>query len=779
MMPWQRFCYLACFPPNRVITAVSQFKQFNCLKALALTSLLMIMTFITPAVTAKELTVERLVASPSLQGPTAKGVKVSPDGSRVTFLQGRADDKEQQDLWEYHIADGEKRLLVDSRALAGGDEELDEAELARRERQRIFASGIVEYDWAPDGSALLFPLGGDLYYLELGKEPRRLTETADTETDARISPGGRYVSFVSQQNLYVIDLETGHERRITPAGGGAISCGVAEFVAQEEMYRNTGYWWSLDDAHIAYTCIDETDVKLVDRYEIDGDGVTTVAQRYPFAGTTNAVVQLFLMDLDGNDIREVNLGRDTDIYLARAGFSPDGTLAIQRQPRDQKTLDLIFVDPETLEQTVVLTETQQHWVNLHSDLNFVAGGEQFLWTSERSGFNHIYHYRKDGTLIRQLTQGDWPVASTGRSGGGIRAVSEEDGTVWFAGWRESPTEKHLYRVPLNGGGIEQVTPDGGWHETTVAADGSFFVDNGQGPDRPPYTAIRSASGELLTWITENALDDSHPYAPFLDEHRPFQFGTLEADDGTALQYQIALPTGFDPAKSYPAIVYLYGGPGAGPEVMRVWPAAGMSGFHQLLAREGYVVFTLDNRGTSNRGKAFEDVLYRNMGDYEVRDQLAGLKWLKSQNFVDADRVGIHGWSYGGYMTLMMLLKAPGEFAAGIAGAPVTDWRLYDTHYTERYMADPNDGEGRYERSSPMSYAENLADPMLIIHGMADDNVFFDHTVKMIQALQQAGKPFEMMTYPGKRHGITGETERAHLWRLHLDFFARHLAPKPE
>ncbi len=445
-----------------------------------------------------------------------------------------------------------------------------------------------------------------------------LTQTEATETDAKISPKGGYVSFVREQNLYVIDLATGVERAITTGGGGAVSFGMAEFVAQEEMYRTTGYWWAKDDSRIAFTRIDESGVELKNRYEIDTNGVTTVAQRYPFAGTANAVVELFVMDLASGEVREVNLGEDKDFYLARVDFSPDGTLAVQKQTRDQKTLDLIFIDPETMEQTVVLREQQPNWVNLHSDLNFLDGGERFIWTSERSGFNHIYLYQKDGTLVRQLTSGDWAVAQTGRNGGGVRAVDETGGYVWFAGSKETATEKHLYRVPLAGGEVQQMTAPGGWYEASVSVDGSFYVENGQGPLRPPYTAIRSASGELLTFITENPLDESHPYYPYLDGHREYTFGTLEAEDGTVLNYQIALPAGFDPAKKYPAVVYLYGGPGA-QVVTKTWQI----NFNQVLARNGYVVFTLDNRGMSERGKAFEDVIYRDMGDVEVRDQLRG------------------------------------------------------------------------------------------------------------------------------------------------------------
>lgn len=722
---------------------------------------------------AGELDVARLVASPSLSGPVAKNVQISPDGSRVTFLQGRDEAQDQQDLWEYHLADGLKRLLVDSRLLAP-DEMLDEVELARRERARVFATGIVEYAWSPDGKALLFPLGGDLYYLELGSEPRRLTRSDATETDAKISPQGAYVSFIRDQNLYVIDLKTGTERAITTAGQGPVSYGMAEFVAQEEMYRDTGYWWARDDSAIAYTRVDETGVELKDRYEIDAGGVTTIAQRYPFAGTANAVVGLYVQELASGTERAVALGEDPDFYLLRVDYSPDGTLAVQQQSRDQKSLELIFVDPQTGDRRVVLREEQAHWINAHSDLTFIDGGRRFVWTSERSGLNQIYLYRKDGTLIRQLTNGEPVVAQTDRNGGGVRAVDESHGMVWFAGFPGSATEKHLYRVPLAGGAAEQMTQPGGWFDAQVADHGQFYVENGQGPLRPPYAAIRSAAGELITYISENPLDGTHPYHAYLQDHREPIFGTLEADDGTPLNYQLTLPTAFDPEKRYPAVVYLYGGPGV-QVVTRAWPIDGrLKGLNQVLARNGYVVFILDNRGTGNRGKAFEDVLYRNMGDFEVRDQLRGLEWLKTQAFVDADRVGIHGWSYGGYMTLMLLLKHPGAFRAGIAGAPVTNWRLYDTHYTERYMGDPNDGEGRYEASSPMTYAQNLSDSLLIIHGMADDNVFFDHTVQLIDALQEAARPFELMTYPGKRHRIVGEAENTHLWNLYLDFFGRHL-----
>ena len=718
---------------------------------------------------AEKLTVKRLEASPGLSGTYAKGVQISPDGERVTFLQGRADNKLQQDLWEYHIADGKKRMLVDSTALLGGAEELDEVELARRERQRISATGIVEYGIAPDGKALLFPLGGDLYYLPIGGEPRRLTETDATETDAKVSPGGAFVSFIREKNLYIIDLATGKERAVTTEGAGPVTFGMADFAAQEEMYRSTGYWWAKDDSRIAFTKVDESGVTLVNRYEISADGVTSIPQRYPFAGEDNAIVQLFVVTLANGDLMEVELGADKDFYLPRVAFSPDGTLAVQKQSRDQKRLDLILADPKTGEQQIVLTEQSKTWINLHSDLHFFADGSHFTWTSERSGFRHIYLYAKNGEMVRQLTSGNWPVSESSRRGGGIKAVDEEGGYIYFTGWSVTATEQHLFRVLLSGEGVvTRLTEAGGWHSAEVAPDGSFFIDNGSSPDRPPYSAIRDRDGNLLIYITENALDETHPYFPYLPNHRPREFGVIENSDGVELQYELTLPTDFDAAKQYPAVVYLYGGPG-GASVKKYWSV----GLNQVLAQNGFVVFTVDNRGTGDRGTAFDDVIYKNMGDFEVRDQVTGAKWLADKPYVDASRVGVYGWSYGGYMTLLCMFKAPEVFKAGIAGAPVVNWRLYDTHYTERYMADPADGDF-YERSSPITYVDGLEGNLLLIHGMADDNVFFDNSVQLMAALQQAEKQFELMTYPGKRHGIRGEAERVHLNQMRLDFFKRHL-----
>lgn len=713
------------------------------------------------------LTIARVEGSPSLDGPSVAGLKISPDGSRVTFLRGKEEDFRVQDLWEYDVASGVTRLLVDSADLLGGEkEELSEVEKARRERQRISASGIVEYFWSEDGSALLFPLGGDLYYLPLGGTPRRLTETAAFETDVRFSPKGSHVSFIREQNLFIVELASGKETQLTTEGGGTISMGMAEFVAQEEMDRDTGYWWAPDDSRIAFTRIDESPVRLLNRHEVGAaGGVTTIEQRYPGAGTANALISLHVVELANGSVSDVDLGPVSDIYLARVDWLPDSRhLAFQRESRDQKRLDLVRANVDTGEQRILLTETAQSWINLHHALHFLEDGERFIWASERSGFRHLYLYENDGTLVGPLTAGDWAVSTLAR-------VDEAAGRVYFTGFADTPLEHHLYAVPLtpNPAAIERLTAEEGWHGVEVAEDASVFIDRHSAPSTPPRVALKSIDGALLTMIEANSLDAGHPYFPYLSGRPIEEFGRLAAEDGTILHYSLLKPANFDPERRYPAIVDVYGGPGA-QRVAKRWGV----GFDEILARNGYIVMKLDNRGSTNRGKAFEDVLYRAMGQTEVIDQIAGAHFLGSLPYVDADRIGVHGWSYGGYMTLQLLAKAPEVFRAGQAGAPVTDWRLYDTHYTERYLGDPADGDV-YERSSLFPYVGGIRPNALrLVHGMADDNVFFDNSVKLMTALQDARVPFELMTYPGKRHGIRGEDARVHLWTSALDFFERRV-----
>jgi dipeptidyl-peptidase-4 len=718
---------------------------------------------------AEELTIERLVASPSLSGPGVRGLKMSPDGTRITFLKGKEKNFRQTDLWAYDVATGETAMLVDSDLLLPeGGEQIDEVEKARRERLRISTTGIVSYQWSPDGKALLFPVSGDIYYYDFDGRPKQLTATEATETDPKISPKGGYVSYVREQNIYVYDLESGEERAFTTEGGGNISFGMAQFVVQEELGRLTGYWWAPDDSRIAFTRIDESDVPELTRYEISGSGVTTIQQRYPLAGTTNATVELFTAPIsDGSDRTEVkNKGRDTDdIYLVRVHWGKDSeTLYYQILSRDQKTMWLMEGDIATGAASPVAREKSKTWINVHDDFHLLKDGRRYIWSSEKSGFRHLYLRNVTGGRAKQLTRGKWQV-------NGLVSVDEGQELVYFTGHKDGALERHLYVVDFDGKNMRRLTEAEGWHGVSMPKKaGDVFIDRYSAPGVPPQVALRSVEdGALVAWLEENRLEEGHPVWPYREQLTEKEFGQLRAEDGQMLDYYVQKPVGFDPAKTYPAVVHVYGGP-HGRTVRKSWGI----GFNDILAANGYVVFSLDNRGAADRGVKFESPIYRNMGGPEVVDQKLGADFLAGLPYVDENRIGVWGWSYGGYMSVLMLAKDPGTYAAGVSVAPVTDWKLYDTAYTERYMGHPDEEAEAYEASSHFPYAADIADPLLLVHGMADDNVFFDNSVKLMEALQNERVPFELMTYPGKKHGIRGEDTRAHLWTLVLDFFDREL-----
>jgi dipeptidyl-peptidase-4 len=754
-----------------------------------------------PTPTSSRLTLEAIAGDQPLSGPSLEKPAISPDGSRVTFLRGKADNKNRLDLWAFDVATGKTEMLVDSNVVLPGEEVLSDAEKARRERARTASlSGIIEYQWSPDGKTLLFPLGGELYLYDLGKSGRdavrRLTHGEGFATDPKISPKGGFVSFIRERNLWVIDLASGRQVPITRDGNATIGNGIAEFVADEEMDRHTGYWWAPDDSAIAFTRIDESPVPVQKRYEVYPDRTEVVEQRYPAAGDKNVLITLHVADIasiakpvpgpehvidtkNGPSrvrlqarmspaaIRGVDLGANTDIYLTRVDWRDPQHLTFQRQSRDQKQLELIEIDLASNKQRTLVTETSRTWVPLHNNLRFLKDG-RLLWSSERSGFEHLYVIDARGGAAA-LTSGDWPIDN-------VLAVDETAGFVYFGAGKDSPLDVQVYRVPLAGGAIERLSKPDGTHRATFAGNASVYVDNWSDANTPPQLQLFRNDGTLVATLLDNDIHDpQHPYAKYRAAQRPLEFGTLVAADGkTTLHYSLIKPDGFDPSKQYPVVVYVYGGPAA-QTVTRSWPGRGDHWFNQYLAQQGYVVFSLDNRGTPRRGAGFGGALYGKQGTVEVADQLAGLKWLKSQSWVDGKRIGVHGWSNGGYMTLMLLAQASDQYACGIAGAPVTDWGLYDTHYTERYMNLPAANVDGYREARVLQHVDGLTSKLLLVHGMADDNVLFTNSTSLMSALQKRGQPFELMTYPGAKHGLKGK-DLLHRLRISEAFFTRCLKP---
>ncbi|MDQ2892702.1 MAG: S9 family peptidase [Pseudomonadota bacterium] len=714
-----------------------------------------------------ELTLARVFGSPELSGSQPRALRLSPDGTLLTFLKPRADEKERLDLWARDTRTGAERMLVDSKQVGSGAE-LSEAEKMQRERARIGGSkGIVAYDWAPDGKTILVPLDGDLYLASLDGKTRRLTNTPGGELNPVVSPQGGYVSFVRDQNLFAQPLGGGDTKALTTGGGGTIHFGEAEFVAQEEMDRRTGYWWSPDERHIAVEKFDEAPVHVFTRASIGATGTSVYDQRYPAAGTPNVLVDLYVMKPDGSGQVKVDLGNDPDIYLARVNWTPDGrTLLVQRESRDQKTLDMLRVDPETGKASVMFTEKAgaKSWLNLSDDYKAMKDGS-LIWRSERDGFGHLYLYKND--TWTQLTKGPWVVTN-------LVGVDEAKGRLWFTGTKDDVLEQQLYSVDIaHPNVITRLTEPGYTNGASMDANATRLIVSRSSPTQPSQVYLADNAGKRIEWINQNAVVPGHPYYPYLASHRPTQFGTIKAADGTPLYWEMITPK-LEPGKKYPVFFQHYGGPGTGQQVTHGW----MGALPQYLVDQGWIFFQIDNRGSYNRGKAFEDQIYHAMGTVEVADQLAGANYLKALPFVEPTKIATYGWSYGGYMSLKMLEKTPGVYAAAVAGAPVTDWQLYDTHYTERYLGDPAKDPKSYASSAAWADTPRIKDPLLIVHGMSDDNVFLDNSLKAIAEMQKTDTPFEMMLYPGYTHRVGGPGISEHLWGTIMGFLDREVKDRP-
>lgn len=707
----------------------------------------------------KPLTIERLFASPSLGGSSPRGVKLSPDGKMMTMLRNRADDRERYDLWALDTGTGQWRMLVDSKKLGSGVE-LSEVEKMQRERARIGGlTGIVSYDWIPDSTALLVPLDGDLYLAAIDGGVKRLTDSKESELNPGISPKGKYLSFLRDQRLWVGPVG-GVAKAITP-GGGTIHYGEAEFVAQEEMGRFTGHWWSPNDDRLAVQWYDESNVGVVTRTAIGAEGTKTFNQRYPAAGTPNIVPHLIIIDPAGGRKVEVDLGRDQEIYLARVDWAPDGkALYVQRQDRAQTRLDLLKVDPATGKSTVLFTETaaKGSWINLSDRYRFLDDGS-IIWWSERDGFGHLYRFA--GGNWTQLTHGQWVVTS-------LAGVDQERGRLYFNATKDDVTSGQGYTLDLaTPGVIERLTDPAFANAISMDKKAQRILVSRSSAVQPTQSYLADTTGKRIAWISENRIDASHPYAPYAASHALPTFGTIKASDGTTLHWRMVTPK-LAAGKRYPVFFSHYGGP-HGQDVTRGWGGE----LEQYLVDRGYIWFEIDNRGSFNRGVKFESALSHAMGSVEVEDQKAGALHLKALPFVDPARVATYGWSYGGYMSLKMLQADPGLYAAAIAGAPVTKWELYDTHYTERYLGDPRKEPRTYEASNALARAGQIRDPLLIIHGMSDDNVVFENSTALIAKLQAEAVPFEMMVYPGQTHRVGGPKISVHLWNTILSFLDRN------
>ncbi|MCA9901237.1 MAG: S9 family peptidase [Ardenticatenaceae bacterium] len=695
----------------------------------------------------------------------------SPDGRFLTYLFS-PDGGLVRQLYGYDFSEGTARLLIAPNAQSGSEENLSLAEKLRRERLRQRELGITSYQWASKTGQMLIPQPDGLYIFEGedgGLRPL-LTNSAKPLQDAHFSPDGAWVAFVQDAELYVLPTAAGEPQQISSgARGTGKTNGLAEYIAQEELGRRRGYWWSPDSQKLAFVQVDETHIPVYRIVHQGKDAVGDAAQEdhhYPFAGMPNAKVRLGVVGRDGGDVQWLDLGENEDIYLARVKWLPNGRLTAQILNREQTQLDLVEFDLATGQKRLLLRETSDVWINLHDIFHPIkklpehaAGG--FIWASERTGFRHLYLYDADGEEIRPLTHGDWQVDS-------LAGVDAENEVVYFMASQEAPTESHLYRVWLLGGEPHRLTTEPGLHSVVLDVKRNRFVAVQQSAEQPPSIVIRSlADGRSLNTIYIQPDDRTAQ----LNLPTP-EIVTLQNRDGVQLYGAIYRPPATFGDGPFPTIVSVYGGPHA-QRVTNSWGLT-VDMRAQYLASQGFLVFKLDNQGSARRGLAFEAPIKHNMGDVEVADQVDGVRWLVAQGLADPARVGIYGWSYGGYLSLMCLARAADTFRVAVAGAPVTHWDGYDTGYTERYMGLPQQNPSGYDVSSVMHHLDKMTGKLLLVHGLIDENVHFRHTARLINALIAARQRYDLLLFPDERHMPRQADGRFYMEEQIADYFKENL-----
>jgi dipeptidyl-peptidase-4 len=711
---------------------------------------------------ANTLTPERLFAEPALRLAQPSQFKISPCGNYVSFLQPNDTNTSILDLWIFDRTSEQRFCLLAAATLADEEKEnisaLSPTERAERERRRQFTQGITEYFWRPNTASVVACIDGQAFLADIEQsEPSLLTNRDKRQAAFSISPNGEFLSYVRNGDLYYLNLSDPKkaEHRTTDDASATLSNGAADFLAAEEMHRFKGHWWSNDESLLFFSKVDESKVEVSNRLEVDANGSRTIAQRYPYAGAINPTISLWQHDLATGKQQEIWRDNPEQAYLARVNATASG-LYIQCQDRLQQTLVILHKSYTESQWHTFHAEHSTTWINLTDDfIELPNGGHGF--TTESNG-------RRQIILINQQSAPKHLAGPTH-----INQLIGADGEhIYACGWQDAPIENHLFAIPLDGGGFVQITSEPGWHDFSLNALQGLFLDRFTSDKMPLRVQLNTIGSESEAQVLfDEQINSGHPYHPFAANHVACEFGSVVTCDQQDLHFRLTPP--LSPVGKHPVIVYVYGGPGA-QKVRKEWSPLLL----QLFAHYGFGVLELDNRGSNNRGRDFEAPIYQAMGSVEVEDQLLGIELLKSVPWADIDNIGIFGHSYGGYMTLMSLCKAPGIFKAGAAVAPVSDWALYDSHYTERYMGLPQDNPEAYKQSGVIAHLDKLANPLLLMHGMADDNVLFTHSTLIMSELQKLGKQFELMTYPGAKHSMQEAHVSTHRFSTILNFFARHL-----
>ncbi len=709
----------------------------------------------------EKLSNERIYTTADFRLQGLPALKWMEDGQRYTYVQANAATR-ASDLVVEDARTGTKTVLVQGARLvpAGAREPIE----------------IEDYTFSADASKLLIYTNsqpvwrqntkGTYYVWDLRASTLRpVSAQPGWQQFAKLSPDGTRVGFVRDNDVYVVDLATGRETRLTRDGSETIINGTFDWVYEEELGLQDGWRWSPDGTRIAFWRLDQSpEMTMTLLNETSDVYPKATTYRYPKAGTPNALVKVGVADVSSGAVTWIDTGPETDQYIARMEWAASPTeLVVQRMNRHQNRVDVLMADARTGRTRTLFTETDSAWVDIDDDLTWIRGGRQFLWSSERSGYNHLYVYDRDGSVARQITRGPWEISS-------VHGVDEAGGWVYFSAHEQGPLQTHLYRVKLDGTGFQRLTAEPGTHRATLQPGSPFFIDAASSMGTPPVILLRSTrDGRTVRSLVGN--ERTRETVARLSVSKP-ELMQIPGADGTPLNAYVMRPADFDPAKKYPVLMYVYGGPGS-QTVVDSWGGARYL-WHQMLTQRGYVVVAVDNRGTGGRGRDFKKTTYLNLGEKETADQIAAARWLGRQGWVDAARIGIWGWSYGGYMTAMAMTREGSPFKAGIAVAPVTDWKLYDTIYTERFMRTPQENPEGYRRSAPVHAAANLNGRLLIVHGTGDDNVHFQNSLQMADALQAAAKQFDFMPYPNRTHSISGGRTTYQLFTYLTDWIEKNL-----
>jgi dipeptidyl-peptidase-4 len=713
---------------------------------------------------AKPLTIEAIFAPGGLTGRGPENVEWSPDGSKLTFVQ-RDDKGEHGELWYVDAATGEKKVLVSAAKLASLAPDYNKVK-DEREKERLTRYHVAAYLWAPDSQHLIFDSQGQLWLFDLATGTAvQFTSAPDPSGDPKFSPDGSHVSYVRKHNLYVRPVGgKGGEKQLTRDTDDNLFNGDIDWVYAEELSVRSNYFWSPDNKQIVFLHMDETKVPTYPIANLIPTHPTVDNEKYPKVGDPNPAVKLGVADADKGKTRWISLTNDEEAYIPRFGWVREGIIWAQVLNRNQDKMDLYFVDAKSGKSTKVLSESSPDgWINVNDDFRILKSGDRFLWSSWRDGHTHLYLYSFDkqnplaaeAKLERQLTQGDYEVT-------GVEGGDEAAGTVFFSSNKDDPRQRHLFSIKLDGSGLQKLTPEEGMYSGKFSDDAKHYERSFMGPTTSMQLSVCAVGGSCFpVWKGRDEISEYGLRAP--------KFLEFKADDGTTLYGRLLLPPDAPAGGKIPVIINIYGGP-AGQTVLK----DPTNPFDEILARQGFAIFSVDNRGTPGRDRKFQTAIRHEFGAIELKDQLTALDQLFAQYpQLDKDRLAIWGWSNGGSMTLYAMTHSD-RFRAGVAVAPVTDQVNYDTIYTERYMGQLKDDAAGYAESDVTKSAANLHGALMLAHGTGDDNVHFQNSMQMIDALIKAGKQFRLMIYPNKTHGIAGTDARTHLFHMIDDHFVREL-----